>query len=154
MRKSQTKFETSALTLDIASHSGRPIRMFLNRPLIMLLEHLGVERETFISLQKNAKSCPHNILDWTSDLHDMADTADLVAALDLVISIDSSVAHLTGALGRPIWLMDRFDGCWRWMKNRPDSPWYPTMRIFRQPTPGDWDAVVRDVGAALAAALA
>ncbi len=115
-----------------------------------LLETKGT---TFVSLQKNAMSCPIDVLDWTDELHDMADTADLVAALDLVISIDSSVAHLAGALGRPIWLLDRFDGCWRWMKDRPDSPWYPTMRIFRQPTPGDWAAVVRGVGAALSAAV-
>ena len=57
--------------------------------------------------------------------------------------------HLAGSLGRPVWLLDRYDGCWRWMKQRADSPWYPTLRLFRQPVPGDWPTVVADVAQAL-----
>ena len=87
--------------------------------------------------------------DWTSELSDFADTAALVYGLDLVISIDSAVAHLAGALGKPVWLLNRFNPCWRWLLNRNDSPWYPTLRQFRQPVPEDWGSVIQAVGAAL-----
>jgi ADP-heptose:LPS heptosyltransferase len=62
--------------------------------------------------------------------------------LDLVIAVDTSVAHLAGALGRPVWLLSRYDGCWRWLQRRDDSPWYPGMRIYRQERPGDWSGVI------------
>ncbi|HET7880055.1 MAG TPA: glycosyltransferase family 9 protein, partial [Acetobacteraceae bacterium] len=93
------------------------------------------------------------ILDVADRLRDWQDTADLVAGPDLVISIDSAVAHLAGALGKPVWLLDRFDSEWRWLpgQNRTDSPWYPSMRIFRQVTPGDWQAVIDAVRRELAA---
>lgn len=80
-----------------------------------------------------------------SEMVDFADTAALVANLDLVISVDTSVAHLAGALGKPVWLLDRFNSCWRWLVGRHDSPWYPTLRLFRQPRPGDWGSVVEEV---------
>ncbi len=80
------------------------------------------------------------LVDWTGELRDFADTAALVAALDLVISVDTAIAHLAGALGRPVWLLNRADTDWRWMRDREDSPWYPSMRIFRQAAPGDWAA--------------
>lgn len=80
---------------------------------------------------------------------DFADTAALIANLDLIITVDTAVAHLAGAMARPVWLLSRFDGCWRWLRDRTDSPWYPTARVFRQPAPGDWDAVVRRVAAEL-----
>ncbi len=86
--------------------------------------------------------------DPTDSLKDFADTAALVAALDLVISVDTSTAHLAGALGRPVWVIDRFDSCWRWLSGRADSPWYPTLRLFRQPKPGDWTSAVAGVVAA------
>jgi hypothetical protein len=85
------------------------------------------------------------MVDMTSDLHDFADTAALIANLDLVISVDTAVAHLAGALAKPVWILSRFDGCWRWLQDREDSPWYPTARIFRQARPGDWDSVVMRV---------
>ena len=75
--------------------------------------------------------------DFTTDLHDFEDTAALVVNLDLVISVDTAVAHLAGALGKPVWLLNRFDADWRWLMNRDDSPWYPTLRQFRQPSFGD-----------------
>jgi hypothetical protein len=87
--------------------------------------------------------------DFTADLHDFEDTAALIVNLDLVISIDTSVAHLAGALGKPVWLLNRFDTCWRWLLNRDDSPWYRTLRQFRQPGPGDWNSVIREVRDAL-----
>jgi ADP-heptose:LPS heptosyltransferase len=79
------------------------------------------------------------------EMTDFADTAALIANLDLVISVDSAVAHLAAALGKPVCVLDRFDSCWRWLDGRPDSPWYPTMRLYRQQHPGDWDPVLAEV---------
>ena len=76
-------------------------------------------------------------------LDDFANTAGVLENLDLLISVDTSVAHLAGAMGRPVWLMLPFAPDWRWLLNREDSPWYPTMRLFRQERPGSWDSVIR-----------
>jgi Flp pilus assembly protein TadD len=89
------------------------------------------------------------LLDLTGDIEDFAGTAALMQNLDLVISVCTSTAHLAGALGKPVWLLNRFDTDWRWFLDREDSPWYPTMRIFRQPEPGDWASVVQNVVTAL-----
>jgi len=86
-----------------------------------------------------------SIIDWTDELKDFADTAALVANLDLVIACDTSTAHLAGALGKPLWVLNRFDSCWRWLTERADSPWYPSARLFRQTEPGDWDSVVQEI---------
>jgi tetratricopeptide (TPR) repeat protein len=80
---------------------------------------------------------------------DFADTAALIAGLDLVISVDTAVAHLAGALGKPVYILSRFDGCWRWLQGRSDSPWYPTARLFRQVRPGDWSAPLEELKSAL-----
>jgi Tfp pilus assembly protein PilF len=93
------------------------------------------------------------IADVAADLRDWADTAALIAALDLVVTVDTAIPHLAGAMGRPVWLMNRFDPCWRWLETRADSPWYPTLRLFRQPAMGDWDSVVAEVRAALQTAF-
>jgi tetratricopeptide (TPR) repeat protein len=85
------------------------------------------------------------ITDCSAQLHDFSDTAGLVENLDLVISVDTSTAHLAGALGKRVWLLNRYDTCWRWLQDRGDSPWYPTLRIYRQTAPGDWSDVVRRV---------
>ena len=84
-------------------------------------------------------------------LTDFAATASLIETLDLVIAVDTAVAHLAGALGKPAWLLLPFVPDWRWMLRRSDTPWYPTMRLFRQPAPGAWDKVVREAVEALAA---
>ncbi|HEX5242879.1 MAG TPA: glycosyltransferase family 9 protein, partial [Tepidisphaeraceae bacterium] len=84
-------------------------------------------------------------VDWTQELHDFADTAALIANLDLVIACDTAVAHLAGAMARPVWTLLPFAPDWRWMLDRSDSPWYPTMRLFRQPRPGDWGSVLENV---------
>jgi len=89
------------------------------------------------------------IIDLTADIRDFDDTSALITNLDLVITIDSAVAHLAGALGKPTWLMLPCAADWRWMSDRSDSPWYPTMRLFRQPTAGDWQSVVAEVVQAL-----
>jgi hypothetical protein len=87
--------------------------------------------------------------DHRSALTDFAEAAALASALDLVIAVDSAPVHLSGALARPTWLLLPWNADWRWMSDRADSPWYPTMRLFRQPAPGEWDAVVAAVGDAL-----
>jgi len=89
------------------------------------------------------------LIDRTSALRDFDDTAALIADLDLVISVDTAVAHLAGALARPVWMMLPRAPDFRWMMDRSDSPWYPTMRLFRQPSPGDWESVVAAVAGAL-----
>ena len=85
------------------------------------------------------------IVDRMAGVADFADTAVLIAGLDLVIAVDSAVAHLAAAMGKEVWLLSRFVGCWRWLRERDDSPWYPTLRIYRQPSPGDWTSVVARV---------
>lgn len=111
----------------------------------------------WISLQREARAADRLALedgglrDFAADLADFADTAALVAQLDLVVSVDTSVAHLAASMGKPVWLLLPFSPDWRWMLEHADSPWYPAMRLFRQPRRGDWDAVLADVAGALLA---
>jgi ADP-heptose:LPS heptosyltransferase len=85
------------------------------------------------------------LIDHTARLHDFADTAALIAQLDLVVTVDTAVAHLAGALARPTWVLLPKVADWRWMLERPDSPWYPTMRLFRQAVAGEWASVVQQI---------
>jgi lipoprotein NlpI len=107
----------------------------------------------FLSLQKgHAKPAPPpgaKWLDWTDDLHNFAQTAALIANLDLVITVDTAVAHLAGAMGKPAWVLLSFVPDWRWQLDRDDSPWYPTMRLFRQSALNDWLGVIARVAEAL-----
>ncbi len=117
-----------------------------------LLEMLeGTANATFVSLQVPRPQTPPPLAmrDLTEYLTDFAETAALIETLDLTISVDTSVAHLAGALGRPVWLLNRFNTDWRWLESRSDSPWYPSMRIFRQPAPRDWASVLTAVRQAL-----
>ena len=114
---------------------------------------------SFFSLQKekaqnNQQSSQPaaNLIDWTSELTDFAETAALIEALDLVISIDTGVAHLAGALGKPVWVLLSYGGDWRYLLDREDSPWYPTMRLFRQQVRGQWHEPVDRVKSELALA--
>jgi hypothetical protein len=87
------------------------------------------------------------IHDWENSdpLENLDDFAAKIAALDLVISVDNATVHLAGALGKPVWMLLPYVPDWRWMLEREDSPWYPAMRLFRQPSPGDWDSVIKRV---------
>ncbi len=118
-----------------------------------LLEPLAqVPNVTFFSLQKQRSADPPaslNLIDLTTDLTDFAETAALLSQLDLLISVDTAVAHLAGALGRPTWVMLPRVPDWRWLTDRTDSPWYPTARLFRQATDGDWADVIGRVAIAL-----
>lgn len=105
-----------------------------------------------VSLQKGATAetaRPFDMIDIMHQVRDFADTAAIVANLDLVISVDTSVVHLAGAMNKPVFLLDRYDNCWRWLSGRQDSPWYPSMQIFRQQRSGEWAPVIARVAAAL-----
>jgi tetratricopeptide (TPR) repeat protein len=117
---------------------------------------LRINGVNWVSLQKGEEArqleeTDWTILNWMDECGDLLDTAALIEQLDLVIGVDTAVTHLAGALGKPMWMMNRFESEWRWMLGREDSPWYPTMRIFRQARPGDWDEVIARVAAALKA---
>ncbi|MCK8784217.1 peptide transporter [Roseomonas sp. NAR14] len=98
-----------------------------------------------------ARQAPPGLVlhDPMGEVRDFADTAAIIAGLEAVVSVDTSVAHLAGAMGRKVLLLDRHDNCWRWLTGREDSPWYPTLRIFRQERWGEWGPVVARVAAAL-----
>jgi len=119
-----------------------------------LVAGLPDDRE-YISAQRDVPEADRPALrhvhEWTRELHDFSDTAALAEALDLVISVDTSVAHLCGALGKRCWVMLPFHPDWRWLLDRDDSPWYPTLTLFRHTRRGDWDGVLARVAAALRA---
>jgi hypothetical protein len=133
-----------------------------NIPLAMLAPLADADVE-FYSLQKGAPAEGEtarlkaqgwngpDIIDFAPELHDFSDTAALAENLDLVISVCTSTAHMAGALGKAMWLLNHFDTCWRWGLERSDSPWYPTARVFRQKALGDWTPVVEEVVEALQA---
>ena len=99
-----------------------------------------VEGVHFFSLQKDGPRAPEEFpLHFMGTEDGFAQTAALISCLDLVVSVDTSIAHLSGALGKPTWLLNRFNPDWRWLIGRRDSPWYPTMRLYEQRLPGDWD---------------
>jgi tetratricopeptide (TPR) repeat protein len=106
---------------------------------------------SFISLQMGMArgQITSGVHDPMADVKDFADTAAIIANLDLVISVDTAVTHLAGAMGKPVFLLDRYDNCWRWLHGRSDSPWYPTLRIFRQQRMSDWTSAITAAAAAL-----
>jgi hypothetical protein len=133
-----------------AHHNDRN-RSMIPADLLSLAE---TKHATFYSLQKDkgpAKTLPPalDLIDLIPELTDFAETAAMIQNLDLVISVDTAVAHLAGAIGKSVWVLLPLVPDWRWMQDRPDTPWYPTMRLFRQRSIGDWSAVIQDVNAAL-----
>lgn len=135
-------------------HDNDGARSIPLRKMLCLLQP-GLE---FIALQRDLSATDRLLLAGEPALRshaaaqkDFAETAALVAQLDLVICVDTSVAHLAGAMGKPVWLLLPYAPDWRWMLEREDSSWYPTMRLFRQQRPGDWDEVLDRVDAALRA---
>lgn len=154
----------AALHRRLADHGGHALRVGLvwagnprahspglaaiDRRRSMPAEHLAplfrIPGVQLFSLQKTGPAAPETfpLVDLMDEMSDFADTAALIANLDLVISVDTAVAHLAASIGKPVWLLDRFDACWRWFTGRRDSPWYPNLRLYRQPSPGDWRSVI------------
>ncbi len=122
------------------------------------IQLLSLPDITLYSLQKGVSQPPQanakNLIFLGDKLNDLADTAAIIQELDLVITVDTSVAHLAGALAKPVWTLLAYSHDWRWMLDREDSPWYPTMRLFRQSQPGDWTGVFVEVKAALVSFIA
>jgi hypothetical protein len=124
--------------------------------LPLLAPLLRVPNVAFVSLQRELRPGDDaflrenaNCIPLGDALGDFADTAAIMHELDVVVTIDSSVAHLAGAIGRPVWILLPFFPDWRWLLGRDDSPWYPSARLFRQPAVGDWTSVVDRVRVAL-----
>jgi hypothetical protein len=135
-------------------HGGDRTRSISLRTLSRILD----VDATFVSLQKDPRPQDadilrgmRNIVDHTADLTDFAETAALASCLDLVISVDTSIAHLAAALDRPTWILLPRAPDWRWLLDRDDSPWYPTVRLFRQSETGEYGGVIERVRAELAA---
>jgi len=128
-----------------------------NIPFAQIAPLQHIEDVDFYSLQKGEPAeseflveghkfwTRKNLINLTHDLHDFSDTAALIANLDLIITVDTSTAHLAAAMGKPVWILNRFDACWRWLNGRIDSPWYPTVRLYNQVNSGDWTEVMRQV---------
>jgi tetratricopeptide (TPR) repeat protein len=156
--KDKVKDDDSKLRVGL-SWAGRPEhRNDSNRSFTLetLAPIAQSDEVIFYSLQKGkgseqTKNPPEGmkLVDYTEEIRDFSDTAALIENLDLVISVDTAVAHLAGAVGKPVWTLLPFVPDWRWLLNREDSPWYPTMRLFRQPSPGDWQSVINRVLRAL-----
>ena len=129
-------------------------------PLNIFSTLAKIEGISFYSLQKGEASCQvknppdgMKLIDYTEEIYDFSDTAAFIENLDLIISVDTAVAHLAGALGKTVWALLPFAPDWRWMLNRKDSPWYPTMRLFRQPSSGDWETMIEKVSKELHAKI-
>jgi len=139
-----------------AGNAANPSDRLRSVPLERLAPLVAIPGLSLVSLQKEdalrqlaVSGWP--IVDRMAECGDLLDTAALIGELDLVIGVDSAVVHLAGALGKPVWLLNRFESEWRWMREGEASPWYPTLRILRQPRAGDWDSAIaraaRELGA-------
>jgi tetratricopeptide (TPR) repeat protein len=136
------KFSVGLVWAGSKDHKDDARRSIRFEQLSPILHVPGVE---FFSLQKSASSSQaagSGITDLTAELSDFRDTAAIIANLDLVITVDTAVAHLAGAMGKPVWVLLARIPDWRWMLQRSDSPWYPTMRLFRQQRRGDWNSPI------------
>ncbi|MDF2863420.1 MAG: photosystem assembly protein Ycf3 [Achromobacter mucicolens] len=138
--------------------AGRPTHSNdANRSLALAdMAPLAVPGITYLAIQKGpaaaqAAAAPPgmNLVPLDAEIADFEDTAAILSLADLLVSVDSSPVHLAGALNRPAWVLLPFLPDWRWLLHRSDSPWYPSLQLFRQPAPGDWKPVMHDVGQAL-----
>jgi len=150
--KWQTRLQTTDFKIGIVWTGNPKFPSNRNRscPLSYFAPLAKLPNTTFFSLQKGeAANQPvpddMELIALTEDLADFADTAAVIANLDLVISVDTAVAHLAGAMGKPVWTLLPFVADWRWLLDRDDTPWYPTMRLFRQPRPQAWAEVFNQV---------
>jgi len=149
---SDANFKVGIVWAGSSEHLKDFVRSSDLRYFLKLLDIPGV---SFYSLQKQLSAAEHTLLtqipviDLSDNLNDFADTAAVISQLDLVISVDTAVAHLAGALGKPVWILLSFMPDWRWLLEREDSPWYPTARLFRQQTLGDWEGVCDRIKTAL-----
>ncbi|MBV8634553.1 MAG: hypothetical protein JO002_08700, partial [Burkholderiaceae bacterium] len=120
-------------------------------PLQEFAPLMAVPGVQFVVLQKDDESREQMraldwpMIDWMDECDDLLDTAALVDQLDLVISVDTVIVHMAGALGKPVWLLNRYESEWRWLTEGETSPWYPSMRIFRQAAMHDWHSVIAGV---------
>jgi len=137
---------------------GTPYNRRRSIPLRVLGPLLDLADVHFVALQKELPDDDMPLLQagriatfLGEQQTDLADAAAMIAALDLVITIDTSIAHVAGAMGKPVWVLLPFSADWRWLRARNDNPWYPSARLFRQPAPGDWQSVVEQVTRALRA---
>ena len=160
VQKWQNKIESPASSFKIGLiWAGDPKLKFGHSrscPLELFSSLAELDDFIFYSLQKGesseqASNPPKGmkLIDYTEDIHDFSDTAAIMNNMDLIISVDTAVAHLAGALGKRVWVLLPFVPDWRWMKDREDSPWYPTMKLFRQPSSGDWQSVMGTLEEAL-----
>jgi hypothetical protein len=138
----------------IAWSGSKMLRNDRNRSIpLSRLATLRDPRWTLVSLQKEVRDSDREALATGEPIHplgeefeDFLDTAAVIEQLDVVVTVDTAIAHLSGALGKPTWILLPFAPDWRWMLDREDSPWYPTARLFRQPRPGDWESALQRVG--------
>ena len=137
------------------SYRGLNSRRDIHIKTLMPLLQDGMESMEFYSLQKGRPAqaqlqeldsvIRNNITDWTDELNDFADTAALIENLDVVVSVDTSTVHVAGAIGKPVFMLNRKDTCWRWLERGEHSPWYPSVTVFRQSEMLQWDDVIQNV---------
>ena len=132
-----------------ANDKHRSVRLTLLEPLCAAAGSLHVLQKDVRETDRAVLSSWANVYDHSEIIVDLAGTAAMASLMDVVISVDTSVAHVAGAIAHPVWLMLPFASDWRWLLNREDSPWYPTARLFRQRKLGDWEDVVERVTLAL-----
>jgi hypothetical protein len=134
--------------------AGRPSHLYDDRRSLVfdqIYPLLAMKDINWISLQKNFNyplrltEKMDNWFDWSAELTNFSETAALISSLDLVISVDSSMVHLAGALGKDTWMMNRYDSEWRWLNRKAYSPWYKTLKIYNQPCFGDWSSVISEI---------
>jgi Flp pilus assembly protein TadD len=149
LHTSAQRSDARRIGLVVSGDPAHPHDRHRSIPLSRLTPLLTTPGFNFVIAQRDIREADRAVMQAhgiaAPPLHDFADTAALLSQLDLLITIDTSVAHLAGALGLPVWLMLRFSPDYRWLLGRADSPWYPTMRLYRQPKPGDWDSVIEAI---------